>query len=165
VRGEVRFFPLNPNSELLEPGFRVFVRRAGHETGFVLEKVRQTPKFDILGLKEVAGRDEAEALTNLEVFVDPADFPELEDGEFYLRDLIGVEVALLETEQGDACRVIGEVDGFLDTGANDVMIVTIPGSPDLLVPMIDDAVAEVAPGERVLLYPLDIWAPEGTEIP
>lgn len=130
-----------------------------------LEKVRHTPKFDILGLEEVGGRDEAEALTNLEVFVDPADLPALEEGEFYLRDLLGVEVGLLEAEHGEAFRVIGEVDGFMDTGANDVMVVKIPGAPDLLVPMIEDAVAEVAPGRQVLLYPLEIWAPEGTEVP
>lgn len=165
VRGEIRFFPLNPTSELLEPGFRVFVRRAGQETELMLSKVRHASKFDILAFDQVEGRDEAEALTNLELFVDPDDFPELEDGEFYYRDLIGVEVGVLEAEDGDDFRVIGTVDGFLETGANDVMIVTVPGYPDLLVPMIEDAVAEVDPGARVLLFPLEIWAPEDTEIP
>lgn len=141
------------------------MRRAGQETAFVLTKVRHSSKFDILALQEVEDRDAAEALTNLDVFVDPDDFPDLEDDEFYLRDLIGVAVGLLETEEGDAFRVIGQVDGFLETGANDVMIVKIAGAPDLLVPMIEGAVAEVDPGHRVLLYPLDVWAPEGTEVP
>lgn len=161
----MRLFPLNPNSELLEPGFRVFVRCGGQEMALVLTKVRHTSKFDILAFKDVEDRDAAEALTNLEVLVDPEDFPEVEDDEFYLRDLIGVEVGLLESAEGDAFRVIGEVDGFIETGANDVMIVKIAGAPNLLVPMIEDAVAEIAPDQPVLLYPLDIWAPKGTELP
>lgn len=161
----MRLFPLNPNSELLEPGFRVFVRRAGEETELVLTRVRHAAKFDILAIEGVDERDGAEALTNLDVFVDPDDFPELDDGEFYLRDLVGADVALLQAEDGDAFRVIGEVQGFMQTGANDVMIVTVPGAPDLLVPMIEHAVAEVDVGTQVLLYPLDVWAPEGTEVP
>jgi ribosomal 30S subunit maturation factor RimM len=53
----------------------------------------------------------------------------------------------------------------METGANDVMVVVMRGEQRLLVPMIEDAVAEIDVENGVLLRPLDEWAPEDTELP
>lgn len=164
VRGEVRFFSQNPESDFLKVGLRVFVRRDGQETVLTVAKVRHAAKFDIVGLEDIDGRDQAEALTNLDVSVDREALPELEQGEFYLRDLVGCEVAILIDEQG-ATRPIGQVGGFFETGANDVMVVEFSGGETLFVPMVDHAVAAVDPDQGVVLYPLEQWAPEGTVVP
>lgn len=164
VRGELRFFANNPQSDLLEDGLRVFVRPAGQETTLTVSRVRPTPKFDIVAFDEIDDRDAAEALTNLEVAVSPEALPELDEGEFFLRDLVGCPVEILVDDAG-ATRTIGEVGGFFETGANDVMVVHLIDDERLYVPLVDHAVAEVEPDERVVLFPLDQWAPEGTELP
>ena len=167
VRGEIRYFPANPESDLLEVGLRVFARRGDVDTPLTVSRARQANKFVILAFDEVADRDEAEALTNLDVYVDADALPEPDEDEFYQRDLVGVAVSILEAEDGPV-RVIGDVGGFFETGANDVMVVHLSGGEEqeqkLFVPMIEDAVAQLGP-DSVVLQPLDQWAPEGTELP
>lgn len=164
VRGEIRFFPVNPESDLLEAGLRVFVRRAGLEEALTVSGVRGANKFDIVRIEEVDDRDEAGALTNLEVFVDPDVLPDLEEGEFYFKDLVGREVLIFGVDE-ETCRPIGQVAGFFETGANEVMVVELTDGTKLFVPMIESAVAEIDHEGAVLLQPLDHWAPQGTELP
>jgi 16S rRNA processing protein RimM len=164
VRGEIRYFPLNPDSDLLEDGMRVYARRGDSDASLTITKVRHAAKFDIVAFDEIAGRDEAEALTNLDVYVEADTLPEPDEDEFYQRDLIGLDVAILESEDGPT-RLIGEVDGFFETGANDVMVVSLSNGERLFVPMIENAVAVLDLDDGVLLQPADQWAPEGTEFP
>jgi 16S rRNA processing protein RimM len=164
VRGEIRYFPANPDSDLLEDGIRVYVRRGDSEKSLTLTRVRHAAKFDIVALAEVDGRDEAESLTNLDVWVTADVLPEPAEDEFYQRDLVGLDVALLESIDGPS-RLVGQVDGFFETGANDVMVVTLSNGDRLFVPMIEDAVAVLDLGDGVLLQPADQWAPAGTEFP
>ena len=166
VRGELRYFPIDPDSELLEPGFRVFVRviDATDEQIFELSSLRAASKFDLVRLQGVDSREKAETLTNAAVLIDPADLPQLDEDEFYLRDLIGLQVHELLTRDGDDTRQIGEVGGFFETGANDVMVVELAGGERLLVPVIDEAIAEIDLPDRVLLWPLADWAPADTSL-
>ncbi len=164
VRGEVRFFSQNPQSDLLEDGLRVFVRRDGSAVPLTVAKVRHSAKFDIVGLDEIDGRDAAEALTNLEVFVERDALPEPDADEVYLSDLIGQPVAIM-TGDADQTRPIGRVGGFFETGANDVMVVELADGDTLYVPVVDHAIAQMAPDADVVLQPLDEWAPEDTELP
>lgn len=84
-------------------------------------------------LKEVPDRNAAETLRGLEVFVDEADLPDLEDGEYYSHDLIGLKVL---DETGAA---LGQVADVLGTGANDVYL--IQGGPrELLLPAIESVI-------------------------
>lgn len=165
VRGELRFFPADPDSELLEPGCRVFVREENAPAReFQLSGIRRAAKFDIISLSGVEGRDQAEALTNLSLLIDQEDLPELDEDEFYLRDLVGLEAVELRSRQGDEVRSLGRVDGIFETGANDVMVVILGSGERLLVPIIDEAIAELQMPDRVLLWPLADWAPEDTDI-
>lgn len=164
VRGEVRFFAYNPESELLESGLRVFLRGADGLEPLTVERIRFANKFAIVKFEEISDRGEAEALTNLELFVDRQDFPEPDDDEVYQEDLVGCEVRLLDTPDGPE-RVIGEVAGFFATGANDVMVVRLSDASQLYVPVVDHALAQLDPDDGILLQPLDQWAPEDTELP
>lgn len=62
-------------------------------------------------------REEALALTNLEIGVNPELLPKLPEGEFYWRDLIGCSV--VTTKGYD----LGKVTELMETGSNDVLVV------------------------------------------
>jgi len=62
-------------------------------------------------------RDIAQGVVSHEITVDESVLPELPDGDFYWRDLIGMTVV---TEQG---YNLGEVTDIMETGANDVLVV------------------------------------------
>ncbi|QOL26934.1 ribosome maturation factor RimM [Thalassotalea sp. LPB0316] len=65
----------------------------------------------------VDDRDLAQSFVSYEIAVDQSVLPELPEGDFYWRDLIGMTVV---TEQG---YNLGEVTDLMETGANDVLVV------------------------------------------
>jgi len=79
------------------------------------------------------------ALTNVEISVDAAQLPELPQGEFYWRDLIGMSVV---TDKG---YDLGTVDDLMETGSNDVLVVKANkkdafGQAERLIPFLTDSV-------------------------
>ncbi len=71
----------------------------------------------------VDDRDLAESFKGLELLVDAADLPELEEGDYYWRDLQGLQVWGREPGSEAERVLLGEVDYLIETGANDVLVV------------------------------------------
>lgn len=84
----------------------------------------------IAKLEGVNDCNQAEALAGAEIAVASSQLPTLAQGEFYWRDLIGMQVL---TTEGVA---LGTVDHLMETGANDVLV--IQGERERLVPFIMD---------------------------
>ncbi len=77
-------------------------------------------------LTGIADRTQAETLRNASIAVSRSALPVLEDNEFYWADLIGFAV---ETPEQDK---LGVLDGLLETGAADVLVVQ--GDAQHLIP-------------------------------
>lgn len=93
----------------------------------------------IAKVEGVDDRDQAQALVSSEVQVSPEVLPELPEGEFYWKDLIGMAVV---TDKG---YNLGEVTDILETGSNDVLVVKANrndgfGKKERLVPYLEDQV-------------------------
>lgn len=158
VHGEVRFFAYNPDSDFIEPGTVVRIE----DRELKVETVRYGDRFHILELHGVEGREQAEALTNLEAWVSRDELPEPDPDEFYLVDIIGFEVVGRERESEEPA-VIGRLDNFMDSASADVMIVTGPRIRGrLLIPLLDDTVETIDhDAQQVRLHPFERWFPEG----
>ncbi len=76
----------------------------------------------------VDDRDTAADLVGAEISVDRAALPPLEEGEYYWADLLGLEVTTVK-----GCK-LGTLSYWLDTGANDVMVVH--GERERLIPFL-----------------------------
>ncbi|MEM8844932.1 MAG: ribosome maturation factor RimM, partial [Pseudomonadota bacterium] len=83
---------------------------------------------------DVDDRDLAANLLNQEIWVDENELPELEDGDYYWHQLIGLEV--FNTDD----NYIGNVKNLLETGANDVLIVRDDEQSEYLIPYIKEQV-------------------------
>lgn len=68
-------------------------------------------------IEGVDTRDDVELIKNVEICIDEVQLPNLETGDFYWRDLIGLSVV---TEKG---YDLGKVEQMFETGANDVLLV------------------------------------------
>ena len=71
-------------------------------------------------IEGVDDRDEAEAFKGLEVAVRAEELPQLEQGEYYWRQLQGLQVWC---QEGERRELLGTVDHLLETGANDVLVI------------------------------------------
>jgi 16S rRNA processing protein RimM len=95
-------------------------------------------------------RNRAEELKGCRIFIDPAQLPRLEAGDYYWSDLIGLAVESLQGEP------LGVIASMLETGADDVMVLS--GERERLIPFaIDDIVREVdLEGRRMVVD----WSPD-----
>ncbi len=137
--GEVRVEILTAYPERLDLHPYLFLARAGSPEPQQLRKVerlRQGKRVLLLKLEGCNDREAADQLRDLLVQIPIEDAVPLENGEYYLHQLIGVVV---ETDEGEE---LGEVVDVLETGANDVYVVRGP-SGELLVPAIGDVVQEL----------------------
>lgn len=86
-------------------------------------------------LAEVEDRDLAQAMHGLDIAVPESELPPAEEGEYYWRDLLGLEV---KTSEGVS---LGVIDSMMETGSNDVMVVK--GERERLLPWIDSTLVTV----------------------
>lgn len=85
-------------------------------------------------------RDGASGYRGCEIAVERSQLPDVEDGEFYWMDLVGLRVA---TTDGVS---LGEVARMMETGANDVMVVR--GDVERLIPFLPGKVVRSVDVER-----------------
>ena len=113
-----------------------------------VESVRYHQEFVLLKLAGYPTRTEAEALRNELLQVPEEEAIPLEEGEYFLHQLLGLEVF---TEGGQG---LGRLTDVLETGANNVFVVVGPGG-EHLIPDIPDVVQEVdVDGGRIVIRPL-----------
>ncbi|MCP4984300.1 MAG: ribosome maturation factor RimM [Gammaproteobacteria bacterium] len=149
VKGWVRVFSNTSPRENIVSYSPWFIER-GPELRKVAVKGRLQGKNVIASLDGVGDRNEAENLTGCQIFIDPQQLPQLQAGEYYWSDLVGLTV---ETLQGE---LLGEVASMMETGADDVMVLT--GERERLIPFaVDKIVTEVDLDNRRLVVD---WSPE-----
>lgn len=88
-------------------------------------------------LHGVEDREVARALIGQEIAVPAADLPCLPKGEYYWRDLIGMEVCNHHAQR------LGQVKNLLETGANDVLVVQDEQGAEILIPWTTDVRVDV----------------------
>ena len=149
LRGELK---VNPASDFPErftkPGPRWLRSRQGESpTEIRLNSGRQLPgrSLFVVRVDGVNDRAAAEALVGKELLVQGDDRPELEDGEFHLLDLVGLEARLAEGGE-----IVGMVRDLI-SGGNDLLEIKRPDGKILLVPFVEAIVPEVHLDEGWLL--------------
>lgn len=88
---------------------------------------------------ETAGR-----YRNTWLFSRTKDLPPLPEGHYYQHQLLGLEVL------DEAGRSIGSVTEILETGANDVYVVTDQAGHETLLPAIPEVILEINPEAGIL---------------
>ena len=133
LRGHVKVTPLTSNPKRIQPGEVLLVRGEPRE---VLD-VRYPKGFPCVVFEGYEDATAAQALRGTLIEIAEADLPDLGQDEYYVHDLVGLEVV------STAGARLGRLAEVLRTGANDVYIVRRKGERDLLLPAIGDVIAEV----------------------
>jgi len=138
VRGEVRLRLLTDYPERIAKLKTVLLGKDpnGAVTPYGVQSMRMNPPYGLLKLNGVDDRNLADRLRNLLVMVALENAVPLEEGEFYLYELIGLDV---QTESGEALGTLTEV---LETGANDVYVVNSPRYGEVLIPVLPETILE-----------------------
>ena len=150
VTGELRVHVFNPDSTMLEQLAEVFlIGEHGEDPALVdIVAARRGPKALLMRLDGVGSREDAEALRGYTLCVPREALPELEEGEYYHADLIGLEAF-------DGHEPIGKVIEVVDYPSAECLKIERSGGY-LEVPMLPQWLDRVdVEGGKVHLKDLD----------
>ena len=144
VRGEVKVFPTTDSPQRFREVKDVILRTKTKDIRTEIKGARFFKNLAIVQFDCFSSPEEAAKYTGAEVYIDRKDGQPLEEGEYYIADLIGCQVI---AEDG---TMLGIVRDVLQTGANDVYVVGC-GVPDekglkekeILLPVIKDCIKQV----------------------
>ena len=102
-------------------------------------QVRETPKGFLVDVEGIHDRDAASGLRGTEMLLDRGELDAVEEGEFYVGDLVGLDAY---DESGTR---LGEVLDLYATPAHDVLVVRDRDGEERYVPFTHEHVPEVTP--------------------
>ena len=147
LKGEVKVQPWCDSPDFLCE-FDTLYYKSG--TPVNVERARVQKNIVVMKLEGTDTVEAAQALRGRVLYMDREDV-ELEEGAYFVQDLIGLEVRDAETAQ-----VYGTITEVSETGANDVYHIKSPEGRMLYVPAIPDVVKETdIEGGAMLITPLD----------
>ncbi|MDQ6601651.1 MAG: ribosome maturation factor RimM [Chloroflexota bacterium] len=115
-----------------------------------LRSLRGASPTAVLEINGISSRNEAAMLRGMPLYMDIRDAKPLDEGEYYWHQLIDLTVVSPEG------TTLGILTSILQTGANDVYVVTQPDGTELLLPAIKAIVLDIdLPNKRIVAKPLE----------
>lgn len=136
VQGEVRVELLTDVRERFE-GLEAIYIGERRPRRIAIEGVRYHQDVVLLKFAGYSTREESDLLRGELLLVPEDEVVPLEEGEYFLFQLLGLDVI---TEEG---VLLGSVARVLETGANDVLVVSGVDGREILLPDIPDVVREM----------------------
>ena len=153
IKGYLKVSSYAESADSFSPGTQLALRREGAPVVILgIESARPHKHGMLLALEGIASIDAAKELVGYDLCIDKATLPELESGNYYWHQIIGLEVFTVND------RRLGRVVSILPTGSNDVYVVR-DGKKEVLIPAIDSVVVDINQTHGVLRVDL----PEGLE--
>ena len=142
LRGEVKVYSYSSPERYREIK-EIFVGTVPHQ----IQKVRYQANTVILKLSGIDDRS-AEACKGKDIYIAEETLPELPEGTYYIKDLIGMTVA---EENGNELGVLSDV---LQNTAQDIYEVKREGAKELLIPGVSEFIIEIRKEERKIIVRL-----------
>ncbi len=141
IKGELKVFPTTDSPERFLELSEVLADAGKEFLPLTLEKVRFFKNLVIVKFKEYNTCDDVMFLKGKDLLIPRSEGAELGEDEYYIADLLGMKVVL---EDGSDYGTLKDV---METGANDVYIVTRTDGSEILLPAIHDCILDVDPEE------------------
>ena len=147
IKGELKILFFNEESKSLKNEQIVFLKDSNDQKAnfykYKIERVVYSIKNRIKFF-EIDSIDSANKLRGYILSIPRSDFPELENEEYYLNDLIGYTL-LDKTNNNYGC-----VDNIFHFPANDVLSVSL-NDKEYLIPIIDDIILNINHDSKLII--------------
>ena len=145
IKGEIKILLFNEESKSLKNNQIVFLKNSRDNFfKYKIENVIYSMKKNRIKFFEIDSIDSADKLRGYILSIPRSDFPELENEEYYLNDLIGYTL-LDKTNNNYGC-----VDDIFHFPANDVLSVSL-NDKEYLIPIIDDIILDIDHDSRLII--------------
>ena len=137
IRGEVKVYPTTDDAHRFDYLESVLLDTGKELCELEIQRVKYFKQFVILKFRDVDNINDIEPYKGKSLYVTRDFAVPLEENEYYIADLIDMDVFL---EDGS---LFGTLKDVMETGANDVYVIHTTDKKEVLVPAIKDCVKEV----------------------
>lgn len=137
VRGEVKVFPTTDDVKRFKKLKKVILDTGKEQLPLEIEGVKFFKQFVILKFRVIDNINDIEKYKGKRLLVDREHAVKLKKDEYFIADMIGMDVF---TEDGE---LFGALKDVMETGANDVYIIEMSDGKEVLVPAIKQCILDV----------------------
>lgn len=137
IRGEVKVFPTTDDVNRFKKLKKVLLDTGKKTLPLEIQSVKFFKQFVILKFKGYDDINQMERYRRCPLLVTREDAVPLEEDEYFIADLIGMEV---DTEDG---VYFGKLKDVISTGANDVYVICRDSGDEVLIPAIKECILEM----------------------
>ena len=137
VRGEVKVFPTTDDVKRFKKLKKVILDTGKEQLPLEIEGVKFFKQFVILKFRGIDNINDIEKYKGKSLLVDREHAVKLKKDEYFIADMIGMDVF---TEEGE---LFGALKDVMETGANDVYIIEMSDGKEVLVPAIKQCILDV----------------------
>ena len=137
VRGEVKVFPTTDDAARFKKLKHVMLDTGKETLPLEIESVKFFKQFVILKFKGFDNINDIERYKRCPLLIERENAVPLEEGEYFIADMIGMKVI---TDEGENFGILKDV---METGANDVYVIEHPSEGEVLVPAIKECILDV----------------------
>ena len=137
VRGEVKVFPTTDDVKRFKKLKKVILDTGKEQLPLEIEGVKFFKQFVILKFRGIDNINDIEKYKVKRLLVDREHAVKLKKDEYFIADMIGMDVF---TEDGE---LFGALKDVMETGANDVYIIEMSDGKEVLVPAIKQCILDV----------------------
>lgn len=138
LNGFVKVRPLSGETGHLLRLDSAVLRQGGQERALAIEEAIAQPPVVLLKFAGFDSPEAAKALTGAELLVDREHAAPLNEGEFYIEDLKGLEVAA-----ADGGEIIGHITGIVEGGGGELAEIALAAGGVKLVPFRKEFFSEI----------------------
>ena len=148
VRGEVKVFPTTDDVKRFKKLKKVILDTGKEQLPLEIEGVKFFKQFVILKFRGIDNINDIEKYKGKRLLVDREHAVKLKKDEYFIADMIGMDVF---TEDGE---LFGALKDVMETGANDVYIIEMSDGKEVLVPAIKQCILDVGMENRKMVIHL-----------
>ena len=137
IKGMVKVKPFTDDIKRFDKLKKVYIENKNSRKEYEIEEIKYHKEMVLIKFKGIENPEDANLLRESYLTVDRDSEEPLEEGTYYIVDMIGLEV---ETEEGEK---LGSLVDIFNTGSNDIYVVKNELGKQILLPAIKDVIKKI----------------------
>ena len=148
IKGIVKIKPFTDDIKRFDNLKTVYIEKNNTQKEYEIEEVKYHKDMVLIKFKGVDTVEQAELLRNAYLTISRDSVETLEEGRYYIVDMLGLEVYT------DEQVLLGTLDDIFNTGSNDIYVVKDKQGKQILLPAIQDVIKQIDMENRKMIVHL-----------
>ena len=147
IKGFVKIYPYVDDITRFDDLKEVYICTKKQEKKLKIEEIKYQKNMVLAKFKNIETVEQAELLRNAFLKIDRKDAIKLEEGQYFIADLLGLDVFL------DTGEKLGVLDDIFNNGSTDIYVVKNELGKQFLLPYIDEVIKNIdLENEKIIVH-------------